>query len=148
MNGFFYIIYHTKEHNVCIKMIPHMCRFVLMSGCYEEFSVPTPHSRNAYFFIMWLHMIDQKPKFRQCYFLVNIKNMKLYTLRHILVPVSDRTGGGGQGTEGTTINLLDYLVYSDNQLVTMFSHIFPHNALLFIHLEDQLDNIDYASILY
>ena len=74
-------------------MIPHMCRLVLMSDFYEELSVPTLHSRNAYFFITRLHIIRQKPKFRQRYFLVNIKNMKLHILRHILVPVSDGTGG-------------------------------------------------------
>ena len=93
MNGFFYTIYHTKEQNVCFQMIPHMCRLVLMSGFYEELNIPTPHSRNAYFFITRLHIIGQKPKFRQCYFLVNIKYMKLHILGHILVPVSDGTGG-------------------------------------------------------
>ena len=93
MNGFFYTIYHTKEQYVCFQMIPHMCRLVLMSGFYEELNIPTPHSRNAYFFITRLHIIGQKPKFRQCYFLVNIKNMKLHILGHILVPVSGGTGG-------------------------------------------------------
>ena len=93
MNGFFPIIYHKKEQDVCFKMIPHMCRLVLMSGFYEELSVPTPHSRNAYFFITRLYIICQKPKFRQCYFLVNIKNIKIDILGHILVPVSDGTGG-------------------------------------------------------
>ena len=93
MNGFFYIIYYKKEQDVCFKMIPHMCRLVLMSGFYEELSVPTPHSRNAYFFITRLYIICQKPKFRQCYFLVNIKNIKIDILGHILVPVSDGTGG-------------------------------------------------------
>ena len=93
MNGFFHIIYHKKEQDVCFKMIPHMCRLVLMSGFYEELSVPTPHSRNAYFFITRLYIICQKPKFRQCYFLVNIKNIKIDILGHILVPVSDGTGG-------------------------------------------------------
>ena len=93
MNGFFYTIYHTKEQNVCFQMIPHMCRLVLMSGFYEELNIPTPHSRNAFFFITRLHIIGQKPKFRQCYFLVNIKNMKLHILVHIFLPVSDGTGG-------------------------------------------------------
>ena len=93
MNGFFHIICHKKEQVVCYKMIPHMCRLVLMSGFYEELSVPTPHSRNAYFFITRLYIICQKPKFRQCYFLVNIKNIKTDILGHILVPVSDGTGG-------------------------------------------------------
>ena len=93
MNGFFHIIYHKKEQNVCFQMIPHTCRLVLMLGFYEELSVPTPHSRNAYFFITRLYIICQKPKFRQCHFLVNIKNIKTDILGHILVPVSDGTGG-------------------------------------------------------
>ena len=42
MNEFFHIIYHKKEQDVCFKMILHMCRLVLMSGFYEELSVPTP----------------------------------------------------------------------------------------------------------
>ena len=71
MNGFFYIIYHTKEQNVCFKMIPHMCRLILMSGFYEELSVPTPHSRNAYFFHHTVAHKLVKTQFRQCYFLVN-----------------------------------------------------------------------------
>ena len=54
---------------------------------------PPPHSRNAYFFITRLYIVCQKPKFRQCYFLVNIKNIKIDILGHILVPVSDGTGG-------------------------------------------------------
>ena len=42
MNGFFHIMYHKNEQDVCFKMIPHICRLVLMSGFYEELSVPTP----------------------------------------------------------------------------------------------------------
>ena len=93
MNGFFHIICHKKEEDVCFKMIPHMCRLVLMSGFYEKLSVPTLHSKNAYFFVTRLYIICQKPKFRQCYFLVNIKNIKIDILGHILVPVSDGTRG-------------------------------------------------------
>ena len=32
MNGSFQIIYHKKQHNACLKTMPHMCRLVLMSG--------------------------------------------------------------------------------------------------------------------
>ena len=69
-----------------------MCKLVVRSGFYEELSVPTPHLRNAHFFITRLYKIGQKPKFRQCYFLGNIKNIKIYILGHILVPVSEDPG--------------------------------------------------------
>ena len=69
-----------------------MCILVVRSGFYEELSVPTPHLRNAHFFITRLYKIGQKPKFRQCYFLGNIKNIKTYILGHILVPVSEDPG--------------------------------------------------------
>ena len=69
-----------------------MCKLVVRSGFYEELSVPTPHLRNAHFFITRLDKIGQKPKFRQCYFLGNIKNIKIYILGHILVPVSEDPG--------------------------------------------------------
>ena len=69
-----------------------MCKLVVRSGFYEELSVPTPHLRNAHFFITRLYKIGQKPKFRQCYFLGNIKNIKIYILGHSLVPVSEDPG--------------------------------------------------------
>ena len=69
-----------------------MCKLVVRSGFYEELSVPTPHLRNAHFFITRLYKIGQKPKFRQCYFLGNIKNIKIYILGTFLVPVSEDLG--------------------------------------------------------
>ena len=69
-----------------------MCKLVVQSGLYEELSVPTPHLRNAHFFITRLYKIGQKPKFCQCYFLGNIKNIKIYILGHILVLVSEDPG--------------------------------------------------------
>ena len=69
-----------------------MCKLVVRSGFYEELNVTTPHLRNAHFFITRLYKISQKPKFRQCYFLGNIKNIKIYILGHILVPVSEDPG--------------------------------------------------------
>ena len=69
-----------------------MCKLVVSSDFYEELSVPTPDLRNAHFFITRLYKIGQKPKFRQCYFLGNIKNIKIYILGHILVLVSEDPG--------------------------------------------------------
>ena len=69
-----------------------MCKLVVRSGFYEELRVPTPHLRNAHFFITQLYKIGQKPKFRQCYFLGNIKNIKIYILGHNLVLVSEDPG--------------------------------------------------------
>ena len=69
-----------------------MCKLVVWSGFYEELSVPTSHLRNAHVFITRFYKIGQKPKFRQCYFLGNIKYIKIYTLGHILVPVSEDPG--------------------------------------------------------
>ena len=69
-----------------------MCKLVVRSGFYEELSVTTPRLRNAHFFFTRSYKIGQKPKFRQCYFLGNIKNIKIYILGHILVPVSEDPG--------------------------------------------------------
>ena len=69
-----------------------MCELVVRSGFYEELSVPTPHLRNAHFFITRLDKIGQKPKFRQCSFLGNIKNIKICIMGHILVPVLEDPG--------------------------------------------------------
>ena len=89
MNGFYQTIWHKTEQNICFKLISYMCKLVVWSGFYEALRVPTPHLRNAHFFITRLYKIGQKPKFRQCYFLGNIKNIKIYILGHILVPVSE-----------------------------------------------------------
>ena len=75
-------------------MIPLMCGLDYVLRFYEELSVPTPHSRNAHFFITRLYKNRQKPKFRQCYFLGNIQNIKTDILGHILVPVSEGPGEG------------------------------------------------------
>ena len=92
MNGFYQTICHKKDQDICFKLIPYICKLVVRSGFYEELSVPTPHLRNAHFFITRLYKIGQKPKFRQICFLGNIKNIKIYILGHILVPVSEDPG--------------------------------------------------------
>ena len=62
------------------------------SDFYEELSIPTPIPKNTHSFITQLCQIGQNPKFCQCYFLGNIKNIKLYILGHILVPVLEDPG--------------------------------------------------------
>ena len=69
-----------------------MCKLVVRSVFYEELSIPTPITEMLIFFITRLYKIGQKPKFRQCYFLGNIKNITMYILGHILVPVSEDPG--------------------------------------------------------
>ena len=69
-----------------------MCKLVVRSGFYEELSVLTPISEMLIFSSPGCTKIGQKPKFRQCYFLGNIKNIKIYILGHILVPVSEDPG--------------------------------------------------------
>ena len=101
-----------------------MGKLVVRSGFYEELNVPTPHLRNAHFFITRLYKIGQKPKFRQCYFLGNIKNIKIYILRHILVPVSEDPGEAAgyrpvaarlHGTQITFHPTLSYFIHDTSQ---------------------------------
>ena len=122
-----------------MKLIPYMCKLVVRSGFYEELSVPTPHLRNAHFFIMWLYKIGQKPKFRQCYFLGNIKNIKIYILGHILVPVSEDPGEAA-GYRPVAARLLVSMC-----LLSVYFHL--HRSILF-SLEQSVQEWDGVVSLY
>ena len=66
-----------------------MCKLVVRSDFYEELSIPTPASQKCSFFH---HALVQNWSKTQCYFRGNIKNIKIYILWHILVPVSEDPG--------------------------------------------------------
>ena len=108
-------------------MIPLMCGLDYVLRFYEELSVPTPHSRNAHFFMTRLYKNRQKPKFRQCYFLGNIQNIKTDILGHILVPVSEGPGEGAMYLDIAAVLFLHFCHYK-----TLFHfHLLLHDSVLF-----------------
>ena len=69
-----------------------MCKLVVRSGFYEELSVPTPISEMLIFSSRgWIKLV-RNPNFANVIFLGTSKNIKIYILGHILVPVSEDPG--------------------------------------------------------